>query len=282
MSTEIGLAPAPFRPLAGQLNRRLELRQETLELSIRGAQNALAARGLANSSALISALLGVFDEEANTRAKEVESGLRQYRLSLSPSQIVEHREAMQAWLIHFIKQQCVYVEAPMHGALNRVTTQNGLTPAVGQQVVRRMEATTKSLQGLTVSIWDEIVMAAETDIAALKPADRPSFVTINGPVGAFAQGGSTVGSVEQRVTTGLNLAEAMPILKAAIDSWPEDAQAKVSGAQAAVAAEAASSDPDIPLVTSALRKIGGVALKMSGDVGTQLLLSYLRTQGLVP
>ena len=94
------------------------------------------------------------------------------------------------------------------------------------------------------AVINEIIAAARNDLSARTPSEKPSYTiqnTFNGQVVSVAQGGATVGSVNQtsNAATPLELAEAISKI---IQSLPHDLDQTSDAAKAKTDLESAEKE----------------------------------------
>jgi hypothetical protein len=275
--------PSQLLPLAQQLYRRLELRIGPLRENISGIRNSCAARGLGNSGAFIRQILTAFQTEAELRLETIERTLRSYRLSCSPSLIVMSEDRLCKFLDILVAQHCQYIRYECEQAISPVL--KALGDSADQQKTiceQRFFEVTRNTRGLIEGIAKEIVVAARSDMEATTKEERPSYVynnTIQGPLGALAQGGSTIGRVSQSNNLVASIDEIHRLLKAATADWAPNEKRQVDGAAAMLVAGAQADEPDTDLLRAAVSKIGNVAMGVAQSVATQALISYLTLNG---
>lgn len=123
--------------------------------------------------------------------------------------------------------------------------------------------------------------------------DRPGephgpFPPLSIVIGNIASGAQlAIGSGSFNQTQSKNndfndISEIVRLVQTATREWPEVEQRQISGIEAALVGEVRATVPDAALIRPALAKIGKIAETITGGVGTQLLLSYLKAHGLVP
>jgi hypothetical protein len=275
-----------FLPLAQQLNRRLDLRLVPLQEIISGIRNSCAARGLGASGALIKQVLAAFQTEIELRLETIERALRLYRLSCSPSLIVQNKGELCELLDRLVAQQCQYTKYECEQAINPVLSVLGDSSGQMRKLCeQRFTDVTRTFRGLMEGIAQEIIMGAKSDLEATKKEERPSYVfhnTIQGSVGAFAQGGSTIGQVLQSNNPGAKIDEILRLVKAASADWTQDEKRQVDGATAMLVAGAQAEEPDNDLLRATVSKIGIFAMGVAQSVATQSLIAYLKQFGLLP
>ena len=278
--------PPQLLPLASQLYRRLELRIGPIREIVSGIRNGCAARGLGVSSALVSQILTAFQTETELRLDTIERILRSYRLSCSPSLLVNSEEKLCKFLNQLVAQHCQYVRYECEQAINPVLNALGdSAERVRKTCEQRFSEVTGTACGLVQGIAQEIIVAAKLDIDAVKKEDRPSYVynnTVQGSVGAIAQGGSTVGHVFQSNNSGAGIDEIINLLQVAYAEWSPDDRRQVDGAKAVLVAGAQTEEPDNDLLRAAVLKIGKVAMGVGQTVATQALIGYLKIHGWLP
>lgn len=187
--------------LCSMLQARLAFRKAPLVANLQNLMAHATKTGNRQSSGTGFALAQIHEQEMYARAELITNELRQARSSWSPKQIVDSQKELKLKITDLFKaniSQAAYLAAQIGGfhILGNQPTHIQMTASFMQY----SDEASKVAVSMVEAAIEEIVAAAANDLVAHGPTERPSHLyqnTFHGPVASVAQGGSSVGNVNQ-------------------------------------------------------------------------------------
>lgn len=195
--------------LVQSLKARLQFRETNLGESLQNIISQAVKTGNLGNGRLGLWVAKAHEDEARIRAEIIVNDLRQARLSWSPKQIVEAQHELKTEVSDLFKNNLSQAAslAEQMGPLK-----NSSLAIVLESFREQSDKASKTAMSMVDAALSEVIAAASNDLTAQTLAERPSYVNhFHGPVGAVAQGNSTVSQVRQEnaSSTPQELAEAI-------------------------------------------------------------------------
>jgi hypothetical protein len=218
-----------YKPLLASLKQylasKLEFRKTDLISGLHEVIGQATKNGHLNSGRIGIVVATVFEKEAYARAELIADCLRQARASWAPAQIVAAHEEIRTTVCDLFKtnlSEAAALSEQIGTIKNRQQPQ--YTPVV-QSFIDHSDKASHTAVSMVEAVIAEIFAAAQNDMTAKTPADRPSYVfhqTFQGPVASIAQGSASVGTVNQTVAsaTSQEMAEAVAAILRALPAAP--------------------------------------------------------------
>lgn len=212
------------------LEARLSFRDSVYVTSLANAKAQMVKQGHFNSGRRGIAFGEQFKKEALERAEIVIAQLRLTRLSLSPEGIVNDESAIRSKVLEFfrINLSAAAYKAEITGQLIPIPG-NAQQQAVVSSFVSMVDASKAAAIAMVDALITEVVIAARS-VHSENERQRPNYTNnFYAPVGGFAQGGSTIGSIvqENESFTAGELAEAVSgIVAELVSELGEESSAK--------------------------------------------------------
>ena len=230
--------------LSQLLKARLSFRESVLIDELHRVKEQAVKNGFLLSGRMGIALAKVHATEAHARSEQIIADLRLVRLSWSSEQLVAAENDLRNTILDLFKASLAEAAA----LAERIGGLRNANPSTHPQVLTSFLDHSNKASSAAASMVDavinEIIAAARNDLSARTPSEKPSYTiqnTFNGQVVSVAQGGATVGSVNQtsNAATPLELAEAISKI---IQSLPHDLDQTSDAAKAKTDLESAEKE----------------------------------------
>lgn len=215
--------------LCSMLEARLTFRRTPFIESLQAIVSQAIKAGNRQNSRLGIVFAQAHEREMPIRAELIIDELRKARSSWSPKQLTDGRHEIRSRIIDLFRaniSQAAYLAAEI-GNFN-VSGRDPVTQHMAALFMQSSDPASKAALSLVEAAIAEVIAAAENDLAARQPGERPSYVyqnTFNAPVAAIAQGNSSVQSVSQTVATATPEQLANAVAKI-IEALPDGLTAK--------------------------------------------------------